>query len=779
MPLIHEQWPKEVQELSGVCDAIIHTDNGPIYVACIYGLHQGLPESRGQTDLIIQTVFQRSELLRLPALIVGDLNAGLEELVTWPLMVERGWSDCAMPHFRRTGIFPGPTCKESTRIDYILMNNMASQAFDCYYTSDLPVSDHRQIFAEFSWSSIQRSETIWKMPRDYQDLGVKGEAFESARVPVVQMHKFDVAIRDGDVEQSWKLWLQASEQVADSVMRRTSGVSLPKTFEGKLACKFVERNCQPCLIAKGRADTLQMPCEAAGVKLRQRVRQVRRFDSILAQWRARGPLTEQRATSMRAVWEAIIKAPGFGPSFPSWCLHELDAFCPIDIPSRPIAIWFREKLASLVPKWRSLYTSQRLAQVRETFSKDWDKGGRLYFRALKGEQSPPVDAIDRTDVFRVHAMKSKQKSDAKFKLSGDDLHIVKIGQMWRQGDALGVVSSIKEGTVHVRMVKGMIKSGPINAFTTCTDPHQSLHLAVDYWSSFWSSDYKFDKNDPQITDLVRSIPARGTLNPEITLPELNAALKSLQNAKARGMDATTNWELKHLCEDQKSMLLRFKNLVNKQVSWPASLTKARMHLIRKTEEAGDITSTRPICILPNVYRLWGKIMTAKCFKHLRGLLPASLCGSVPGRSSTDLAMMLQTELEHHLLQNIPLFGAALDLHKAFNTLDRDFLEMMCDHLGLSGIWLPYKDALQDLQRFFTIRKKWSHAVLSNTGCPEGCPLSVVMMVLVAWFVTNAVSKQFHGRTVSSYVDDWTSRDTTAQGLVQQIKYVQELAVKLG
>ena len=71
-------------------------------------------------------------------------------------------------------------------------------------------------------------------------------------------------------------------------------------------------------------------------------------------------------------------------------------------------------------------------------------------------------------------------------------------------------------------------------------------------------------------------------------------------------------------------------------------------------------------------------MTGKCFKQRRDLLPPTLCSSVPGRSSTDLATVLQTELEQHILENKQMFGAALDLHKAFNTLNREFLrEDMC------------------------------------------------------------------------------------------------------
>ena len=40
----------------------------------------------------------------------------------------------------------------------------------------------------------------------------------------------------------------------------------------------------------------------------------------------------------------------------------------------------------------------------------------------------------------------------------------------------------------------------------------------------------------------------------------------------------------------------------------------------------------------------------------------------------DLAMQLQIDLENHLMMNVPLYGASLDIHKAFNTLSRPLLE---------------------------------------------------------------------------------------------------------
>ena len=178
-----------------------------------------------------------------------------------------------------------------------------------------------------------------------------------------------------------------------------------------------------------------------------------------------------------------------------------------------------------------------MAQVRQACSEDWDKGGRLFFGALKGGQNPPVDAIDRVDNLAVRSLKTKKKGDATFRMADDDLHMVRAGQSWRQAQAWGVVAEIHAGLVSVKMVEGVIKTGQVRAFTTCTGPAQSLPLAVDCWSSSWKSTHHINSDDPQIEGLVSGLPQIDPLSPCITMPELNAALHSLSTAKARGMDA--------------------------------------------------------------------------------------------------------------------------------------------------------------------------------------------------------------------------------------------------
>ena len=46
-------WPEEIAMLSRACDSIVYTPSGPIYIACIYGLHQGLTDALAVTDSIL------------------------------------------------------------------------------------------------------------------------------------------------------------------------------------------------------------------------------------------------------------------------------------------------------------------------------------------------------------------------------------------------------------------------------------------------------------------------------------------------------------------------------------------------------------------------------------------------------------------------------------------------------------------------------------------------------------------------------------------------------
>ena len=722
-------WPDDISKLCRVSDALVYTPSGPIYVACLYGYHQGYPEASAKTDRIMEAIFERSQLLDIPAVVLGDFNTQLETMPVWGCMCERGWKDAAFCHQYRTGEVPGPTFKEISRIDFVIMNNMAQRAFLRYEVSEMPISDHRRVSVDFDWDRCGQKATLYRMPRDWSTLGIPSQYFTDARVPVVNQMAFEAAIRTPGVDRAWEAFTDAMEQVAKNIVLKQGNGPMPKKFLGKNRCKFIQTRVAAPVIKKGRDDAFRAEVEDSGTQLRQHITQIRRFDAFLAQCHSQLPWSEARQHSMSLTWQAILKARGFPKGFAVWFLGEFDSPCPLDSPSEHIARWMREKLAGQLQHWRSLYNNTRARQIRSKFEQDWTHGGRLFHKALRDPQPPPVHAIDRVDHLMVRHLRARKKGISTFMLVNDDLQMVAVGQKWTQNNAVGFVSAIINGNVQLRITQGTFRTGQVQAATTCHDPSQALRIASDFWESFWKQGTRAHLCQQQATRVVEALPVMPQADAKITIYELKNALKTLPLGKARGMDAISNWELKYICDDLQQMLLQILNRIGETGQWPQPLLNARMHLIRKTAEPGDINSTRPICVLPNVYRLWGKVMTAKCFKHIRTRLPNTLCGLVPGRSSVDLATQLQPEIEHHLITGVPLYGASLDLHKAFNTLSRPLLARLCSRLGRQDVWAPYEKFLSKFSRFFTLKQHWSHPITSDNGVPEGCPLSVVMMVL--------------------------------------------------
>ena len=122
---------------------------------------------------------------------------------------------------------------------------------------------------------------------------------------------------------------------------------------------------------------------------------------------------------------------------------------------------------------------------------------------------------------------------------------------------------------------GRFKSGEVTTRTTCVDPQQSLQIVTQYGSSFWQKSQGLDVQCSDIQNFVNALPQLDTLSLVITLQELQRALKTLHTGKARGMDAVTNWELKHLCGDLQAMLVDLFNLVTTTGCWPSALTRAQ------------------------------------------------------------------------------------------------------------------------------------------------------------------------------------------------------------
>ena len=237
------------------------------------------------------------------------------------------------------------------------MNELAKRAFISYEASELPVSDHRMVSATFRWENCKGLATQFRMPRDMSQLGIDGQCFADARVPVACQLHFDQAVQSGCIDNMWASYVAAMEQVAQNVVRTHGSGPIPTKFLGKAKCKFVKvQNVAP-VIAKGRNDAFQAEVQDCGVQLRKRIMQIRRIDAFVAQCRARCPMTQRRAQAVQSTWNAVVHVRGFGKNFPEWYIAEFDSPFPLGPPDLATALWVRQCLADKVPQWRSYYNN--------------------------------------------------------------------------------------------------------------------------------------------------------------------------------------------------------------------------------------------------------------------------------------------------------------------------------------------------------------------------------------------------------------------------------------
>ncbi|CAE6945510.1 unnamed protein product [Symbiodinium sp. CCMP2592] len=758
------EWPLDLWESSRVCDSYILTPSGPVLIIAVYGLHQGLEHHLETNEALLRQAALRASLVQCPAVIVGDINCAIEDLTAWQAMQDNGWMDAAICQHNMDGKPVEPTYKNTSRLDYVLLNPLARIAFRNFYLSEQDETDHRSVNASFDWGLIPTTCWTFRTPTDMKQLKLAPAEMEQSFIPGSTLQKLDMAIKNQNVEEAWTLFCGAYENAIDYVLANKGANPLGRAFRGRGQTVFAKKDTvAKAMVASARNGEFQPSGDEDSIMLRQRLGS------------QNGTYAIQRSSD--ETWNAICHAPGFQPSFQVWWTQNHTDWFPVAPPPTRMAKFMRDELVKDEAHWRNVHRSNKARHVSAVFDENWKQGGAKFYKAIRPPGMPRVDSLNVVSDHRIQARRSRRKGCQICSMLDDELQLVKVGVVWKQGKASAYVTSIRDGKVFLKPIKGCFVTGTITQCRPSANPLEILQSAEDYWSDYWNNYKDVEVSSSQVQDAISSLPQLEQMQFSFTDMDLQWALSALPMNKARGMDGFSNYEVKHLPLLLRPYLVRLFNLFA-QGHWPDNLCKARMALLYKTQEVGGISSTRPITILATVYRIWAKIATRKMMQHILPSLPETLFGSVPGRSAADMTSRVQLQLEKCLLQDEEIAGISLDFSKAYNTLPREYLQKLNDRLGLSGLWQTYSSFLGGLQRFFTCGHHWGKAIKSKVGVPEGCPIAVVQMIILTWSFTNLV-KGNTGVPMHTYVDDWMLLSKNILLLKDSVLAIDALAQKLG
>ena len=155
---------------------------------------------------------------------------------------------------------------------------------------------------------------------------------------------------------------------------------------------------------------------------------------------------------------------------------------------------------------------------------------------------------------------------------------------------------------------------------------------------------------------------------EVSLPELDGVLASLNSHSAPGPDGVHNQMLQHLPQDGRMLLLRIVNKSLKDGSLATRWKEATVIIIPKKKLTNDASKYRPISLTSCVGKLVEKLVTSRLafFLESKNIIKPYQSGFRRNRSSNDNLTFLTQKAAEALDQSKSLLTVFLEVEKAFN-----------------------------------------------------------------------------------------------------------------
>ena len=481
------QWTPETWDTGRVVDSFLLSPAGPVYMCAVYGYHQGYSDAELRNEDNLREVAQRASALDCPAIIVGDLNMDVQALLAWQLLLDQGWQDAAVWQQARDGKELECTFKEESRIDYILVNSKAALALQSFGVSEQPETDHKAVFATFDWNVLPQQACLYRMPLDTSKLNLLEQELQMAYVPAALEKNLQAALATADSEASWNAFVKAYEGAVVYALEKKGEHGPPKHFFARGRGCFYTASFTEVQTPTARLGEFQPSGDETNITLRQRIRQVRRLATYVAQVQAMHRHPEGSEAFVRAglarskTWRAILASTGFPGSFQKWWMEVHHHAFPLGFPAANVAKSMLDVLKQDEVHWRQYAKNLRAQTTRRIFHDDWKCGGPKHFSAIKPPGMPRVDSLDIPSSLQIQLCRARGKRSFVCIPVHDDLQCIRVGSRWTQGSSSALVAGICSGKVYLSQVSGTFTSGYIQQHRPSAMPQEITQVAGEYW----------------------------------------------------------------------------------------------------------------------------------------------------------------------------------------------------------------------------------------------------------------------------------------------------------
>ena len=208
--------------------------------------------------------------------------------------------------------------------------------------------------------------------------------------------------------------------------------------------------------------------------------------------------------------------------------------------------------------------------------------------------------------------------------------------------------------------------------------------------------------------------------------------------------------------------------------------------IPKKTSALSVDSSRPICLLTTIYKLYAILVFQKVRDRVKAFVSWTQAGFIRGRSCANNLWILRRVAERAVEFKVPVFCALVDYKGAFDALNRTTLGRVLN------LFLSPTMVRRVLSLYFDAKAKVS---LNNTVGPEfdlhrgvrqGCPASPSFFTVALAFISWSFRLTFEGiklvrlhLATLEYADDQILFTLTADGLQDMLDFIINNAAPFG
>ena len=237
---------------------------------------------------------------------------------------------------------------------------------------------------------------------------------------------------------------------------------------------------------------------------------------------------------------------------------------------------------------------------------------------------------------------------------------------------------------------------------------------------------------------------------EITINEVQLALKKLKNNKAPGLDGLQTEMLKNAeSETIVKEICHVCNVIWREERVPEDWQTGLIIRLPKKGNLADCSNWRGVTLLPIVGKLLGSIILERLKSKLDDKMRGQQFGFRPGRSCTDAIFTLRRILEMSKEFQKKLVLHFIDFKKAFDSVNRDALWKILRYYGI-----PQK-IIKMVQAFYSnckcriqLKNQISEAFEILTGVKQGDVLSPFLFLLVIDYGLKMLEDQDYGIEIS-------------------------------